>query len=106
MSDFQNMLSNDITAVFLNPEEFGEEHRINGKLVVCVLDTDARVELSGGEKLGLAGSSLRLFAASKDIAPRKDVGGSFNLDSRIYTVEAWDERNGMAEVTLSQARSY
>ena len=38
MSTFQEMLRQDIGSVFLNPEEFGEIHVVDGKEMVVILD--------------------------------------------------------------------
>lgn len=35
---FKELLKQDVSAVFLNPEEFGETHVVNGKEMVIVID--------------------------------------------------------------------
>jgi len=35
---FKQLLKADVHNIFLNPEEFGERHRVNGKIMVIVLD--------------------------------------------------------------------
>ena len=41
---FQEMLSQDIKDIFLNPEEFGETHLVDGKEMVVILDDNELVE--------------------------------------------------------------
>ena len=40
MSAFKDAVSKDVKAVFLNLDEFANEHTLNGKTVVCVVDKD------------------------------------------------------------------
>lgn len=47
MTAFKEMLRSDISATFLNPDEFGEKHRLDGK-PVCILSDD--IELLNREK--------------------------------------------------------
>ena len=34
---FKQLLMRDVHQVFLNPEEYGERHRVNGKVMTIVL---------------------------------------------------------------------
>lgn len=95
----------DIDNVFLNLEEFGEEHTIDGKKVVCVFDDDALKMRSGSNELSVSESSLLLFAKVSDL-PRKVVGDDLLIDGRIYIVDDWKVNLGMAEIALHQNVSH
>lgn len=96
---------NDIDNVFLNLEDFGETHEIDGKSVVCVIDDDALKIRSGSNELSVSESTLLLFAKESDL-PRKVVGDKLLIDGRIYVVDDWKVNLGMAEVALHQNVSY
>ena len=48
---FQEMLSQDIKDIFLNPEEFGETHLVDGKEMVVILDDNELVERNDKVKI-------------------------------------------------------
>ena len=41
---FKEILRKDIEQVFLNPEEFGEEHIVNGKPMMIMIDDNELTE--------------------------------------------------------------
>ena len=73
--DFKKMVADDRRLVFLNLAEFGEEHKVDGKTITVVLDDNALKERQGGQELGVAESSLMLYAAVEDLPPRCPAGG-------------------------------
>ena len=96
---------NDIDNVFFILEDFGEEHIIDGKSVICVLDDDALKIRSGSNELSVSESTLLLFAKVSDL-PRKVVGDELLIDGRIYIVDDWKVNLDVAEVALHQNVSY
>lgn len=106
LSPFQQMVEEDIDEVFLDLDEFASLHLVEGREISAMMDTDDRLELSGGEKLGVSRSSIRIFARIEDLPPRREEGASLNVDHREYIVDSWSEEMGMASVSLSQARGY
>lgn len=102
---FKDDIINDINNVFLNLEDFGEEHIIDGKTVICMFDDDALKIRSGSSELSVSESTLLLFAKVSDL-PRKVVGDDLLIDGRIYVVDDWKVNLGIAEVALHQNVSY
>ena len=96
---------NDIDNVFFFIEDFGEEHIIDGKSVICVIDSDALKIRSGSNELSVSESSMLLFAKVSDL-PQKVVGDELLFDGRIYIVDDWKVNLGVAEVALHQNISY
>ena len=96
---------NDIDNVFFFIEDFGEEHIIDGKSVICVIDSDALKIRSGSNELSVSESSMLLFAKVSDL-PQKVVGDELLFDGRIYIVDDWKFNFGVAEVALHQNISY
>ena len=50
MSGFKNMVARDIKAVFIDFDFFGEEHKVEGKQIVIVVDNDTLKEKTAVKK--------------------------------------------------------
>ncbi len=99
MSAFQDMVKKDLD-IFFNPDEFGEEHNIDGKMVVCVIDDQTYWDRKNGAEFAIAQSTVFLFAQSKDLPTRREPGEELRLDGVPYTIETWDEDMGVSSVSL------
>ena len=102
-SVFKDQVAKDITAVFMDLDEFGEVHEVEGKEITIVIDDDALITRKGSE-LGVAESSLLIFARCEDLPERKAPGSAINIDGREYIVDDWTESSGVAQIALSQNR--
>ena len=100
--DFKEMVANDLRTTFLHLKEFGEEHRIEGKTIPAVIDENALKRRQGGQELGVAESSLQLYAAVEDLPARRPAGEGINVDGREYIINDWSEDMGMATIALGQ----
>lgn len=100
MSSFKNLIASDL-GVFLNADEFAEEHEVEGNTIIAVLDEDIQDESKNGEALGLAEADTLLYAKIADLPDRRPSGESLNVDGREYTVITWREDAGMASVYLA-----
>ena len=71
--DFKEMVATDISAVFLNPAEFGERHDLNGTACICVVSGDTTEgrngSLSGGQRTpdGYHGDYLTVGVGTADL---------------------------------------
>ncbi len=88
--DFKKMVADDRRLVFLNLAEFGEEHKVDGKTITVVLDDNALKERQGGQELGVAESSLMLYAAVEDLpaGARRAKGSTSTAASTSSTTGA------------------
>lgn len=100
MSSFKDLIASDL-GVFLNADEFAEEHEVEGNTIIAVLDEDIQDESKSGEALGLAEADTLLYAKIADLPDRRPSGESLNVDGREYTVITWREDAGMASVYLA-----
>lgn len=100
MSFFKEMLEAD-RGVFLNLDEFGDEHVIEGKTIAAVLDEENFVESKNGEDIGLAAFDLVLYASVEDLPRQRPSGESLNVDGRECTIVSWRTDAGMATIYLS-----
>lgn len=88
--------------IFLNLDEFGDEHVIEGQTIVAVLDEETFSESKKGEDIGLAGCDCVLYAQVEDLPEQRASGESLNVNGREFTVVSWRTDGGMASIYLSQ----
>ena len=100
MSLFKEMMEAD-RGVFLNLDEFGDEHVIEGHTIVAVLDEENFVESKNGEDIGLAAFDFVLYARTEELPKQRPSGESLNVDGRECTVVSWRTDSGMATIYLS-----
>jgi len=99
MSAFRDMVSRDIDRVVLNAAEHGEQHRIGGKKIMCVID-DATLRIrQGGAEYAVGQSYVLLYAKVADLPGRSGYGTELMIDGIPYIVETWDEDEGLATIT-------
>ena len=100
----KSLIASDIDNVFINTEDFCDEHMIEGVKIKCSIDNDEMPNLPGGEEFSVGESVLRLFAKTADLADAKLIykgyGSHIEVDGRIYTVTDWYENMGMTEIHL------
>lgn len=101
MTKFAEMVTTDRDAVFLNPEEFGERHRIEGKAIVAVTDESTN-GASGAASIGLAEYDLIVYAKVEDLPKKRPTGEALNVDGREFSILSWREDCGIAEIQLAQ----
>lgn len=109
MSSFKEQVARDITAVFINPEEFADTHTIEGESVTCVVDQDERLELSGADAFGIDHSVVHVFVKSdvlEELGLDLGHGAHLNLDDKLYTVDSIEEQMGVSVITLTVPTTY
>ena len=79
MTAFKELVEADRARVFLSPDDFGEEHTVDGVLLACVLDTDVRA--TRAPELGVESGDVRLFAAAEEIGDRREAGDVMDVDA-------------------------
>lgn len=102
---FKEQLQQDIYAVFLNTDEFGELHRVEGKQIPVVVDNDQLVKLKQGQILGLVEADMLLIGKESDFPPDMDPGRLLNVDGRELIVTSSGTDMGLIEVALRQNRT-
>ena len=102
---FKEQVMRDIENVFLNIDEFAELHRIEGKQISVVIDSDRFVKMKKGQILGMVEADILLMAKADDLPPEKSPGSFLNLDGRECIITAWGVNMGFAEIALNQNRT-
>ena len=100
MSTFKEMMAAD-RGIFLNLDEFGDKHVIEGRTITAVVDEEVFGESKKGDDIGLAAFDLVLFACCEDLPAQRPSGESLNVDGKECTIVSWRTDAGMASVYLS-----
>jgi hypothetical protein len=103
MSAFQDCLGADL-GTFLNPDEFGKVHDVDGQHVTCIFDSDIYEDLKYSAQRELFGgiyvSTKVLFVKAADLPDRPVKGQHIRIDGELYLVTECAENAGMLEIIL------
>ena len=107
---FKEIAYNDISTVFLNPEEFGEEHVVDGRAMNIVMDNVEIIERSkkqseAGRIDGVFKRELLFYVSRSDFGPMPAQGRILTLDGRKYTVSDAVEEGGVYSITIGAVKS-
>lgn len=102
---FKEQIERDLDAVFLNLDDFGERHRVEGKEITVVVDNDQLNKLKKGQILGLVEADMLLMGKAADFPEDLEPGNLLNVDGRELLIELSGEDMGLVEVALKQNRT-
>lgn len=102
---FKEQIARDLDTVFLNLDDFAEPHRIEGKEVAVVVDSDQLNTLKKGQILGLVEADMLIMGREVDFPDELDPGRLLNVDGREMIVELSGKDMGLVEVALNQNRT-
>lgn len=105
---FKDILHRDIKQTFLNPYEFGEEHKVNGKAMTVVLDDLENVERQKKMQStmdGIFARQLFIYVSADDFGPLPAQEGLVDIDGKKYIVVDATDESGMYGITLEANRS-
>ena len=102
---FKDIAFQDISNVFFNCEEFAEEHDVNGKKMMIIVDSmeAERRTRKQFEKLRIDGISVNvilIYVARKDFGQAPAQGRRLMLDGRPYVVEDAIDEGGVLSIEL------
>lgn len=100
----KDLIASDIDLVFIQLEDFGEVHKIEGKSITIIIDNDTLVTMKNGNILGVAESDTLIFARTEDLEGEKAPGSALNVDGRECTVDSWTENLGITQIALHHTR--
>ena len=102
---FKEQMMKDLSAVFLNLDDFAELHRIEGAEIAVVVDDDQLKKLKTGQILGLVEADVLLMGKETDFPANLEPGRLLNYDGRELLVTASGNDMGLVEVALRQNRT-
>lgn len=106
---FKEMMREDISNVFLNQDEFGEQHTVNGREGVSIILDD--IELLNREKFRKEvkddGTSLNhsmFYVKASDFGRLPKAGQQVTIDGLNFQVEKAANEQGIYSITIRAVR--
>ena len=104
---FKDQIKQDLSDVFLNLDEFADLHRIEGKEVPVVIDSDMLEKLSkiGDNRIhGMDEADMVIMGKASDLPENLDPGRLLNLDGREVIVVTTTLEMGLVQIAVRQNR--
>lgn len=104
---FKDQIKQDLSDIFLNLDEFADLHRIEGKEVPVVIDSDIMAKLSkiGDNRIhGMDEADMVIMGKASDLPENLDPGRLLNLDGREVIVVTTTSEMGLVQITVRQNR--
>lgn len=104
---FKDQIKQDLSDIFLNLDEFADLHRIEGKEVPVVIDSDIMAKLSkiGDNRiLGMDEADMVIMGKASDLPENLDPGRLLNLDGREVIVVTTTSEMGLVQIAVRQNR--
>lgn len=108
MKTFKDILKQDIKQTFMNFDEFGEIHDINGQDVLIIIDENEltergkRLRRNEGE---LYKKQLLFYVAAEDFGNLPAPGKILKLDKKQYIITEADNEGGIYAISLEATKS-
>lgn len=104
---FKEQIAHDINNVFINGAEFSDMHNVNGKDMLCQVDTNELVDRERRYKFNhsLYGDGVYLketliYVKGSDLGKLPTIGRSFTLDGKVYIVSDAIDEDGIYSISL------
>lgn len=104
---FKDQIKQDLSDIFLNLDEFADLHRIEGKEVPVVIDSDIMAKLSkiGDNRIhGMDEADMVIMGKASDLPETLDPGRLLNLDGREVIVVTTTSEMGLVQIAVRQNR--
>ena len=104
---FKDQIKQDLSDIFLNLDEFADLHRIEGKEVPVVIDSDIMAKLSkiGDNRIhGMDEADMIIMGKASDLPENLDPGRLLNLDGREVIVVTTTSEMGRVQIAVRQNR--
>ena len=108
MSLFKDLLQQDVKKVFMNNEEFSEEHIIDDEIMDVIVDSNELIEREKNQKDNMDGvykKRILIYVKKSQFGSPPKFGSILNLDGKNYTVCDVADECGIYSITLEQNRS-
>lgn len=105
---FKELLRQDVKDVFLNPAEFGEEHMVNGKPMMVIIDDNELTEREKRMKSHMDGIYTRqtlVYVIALDFGALPGVGKPVKIDGTTFIVTDSLNEGGVYSLHLEVNKS-
>jgi hypothetical protein len=99
MPDLKDQIALDLT-VFINPDEFGERHEINGSFFNVVIDNDQLMQRSKKEFDGLSVGELLYYVSAAEYGTPPTIDEVQIFDRKVMQVFDVRVDTGIYEIIL------
>ena len=102
MSTFKDTVKKDVKSVFINQDEFADEHVLNGQTVVCVIDEDLTTNVSdtvANPLYGVFVNMFKIYVSPDDLHNAPVEGEVLNVDGKICLVRKVSLEQGILVIT-------
>ena len=100
---FKELLRNDAKTIFLNPLEFGEEHTVDGKKMVIIIDGNELTEREKRMKSHMDGIYTKqtlVYVRALDFGPLPGAGKPVIIDGSTFIVTESINEGGVYSLHL------
>ncbi|MBD5395604.1 MAG: hypothetical protein HDR71_15390 [Lachnospiraceae bacterium] len=111
---FKDVIAQDIKRTFLNFDEFGTIHKLNGRDTLVIVDDNEMTEREkkfknagalNGFNGGLFKKQLLFYVHAKDFGPLPSPGRTFHFDKQEYLITDAVDEDGIYSISLEATRS-
>lgn len=102
---FKDVIADDIRTVFLNPEEFGEPHQVDGRQMTVIIDNSEIIERSKKQvdrTEGVYEKLLLFYVARSAFGRLPAVGNALQFDGGLYRVVDAVSEGGIYSITIGR----
>lgn len=104
---FKDQIAKDTKSVFMNIDEFGDMHNVNGKDMIVLVDNNELVDREKRYQYrhslyadGVYLKELLIYVHSEDFGPLPAIGRTVTFDNKIYIVSDAINEDGIYSLCL------
>lgn len=103
MTTFKDAIEQDVTNVFLNPDEFAKTYNLNGNDVCCMVDTDlvsGIAQTLENPAFGIFHNAVTIYVKTADMERKPVEGELLYLDDKMFYVRKVNIETGMYVIVV------
>lgn len=107
---FKDLIRMDNDNVFLNPEEFGEEHIVGGRRMMIIIDNNEMVEREKRRveaeiyRNGIYKKQILFYVSALKFGALPAVGKALTLDKEMYLITDAINEDGIYSISLEAVK--
>jgi hypothetical protein len=105
---FKDIVQEDRKRVFLNLDEFGDTHTIDGKEMTVIVDNNEMLEREKRYKVHDDGIFIRqvlIYVLEEDFGPLPAIGRLLKLDNKPFRITDAINEDGIYSISLEANKS-
>lgn len=105
---FKELIAEDTRKVFMNFDEFGEMHTVDGKDMLVIVDGNEHIERKKRRETraeGLYVKELLFYVSKETYGALPAIGRMCRFDKKDYLVSDAIDENGIYSISLEAVRS-